>query len=106
VANLFSRDVHVKRLAATILVLRVCFGLVDYLSVRRSRPTGDLFFCVAKKTGQKGEPAHGRAKIPRLFLAHPLKVRLALFFSTHSTKHLPIIMATIKTPILLSVAYF
>jgi hypothetical protein len=59
------------------------------LSVRRSRPTGDLFFCVAKKTGQKGEPLHGRAKIPRLFLAHPLKASLALFFSTNSTKRLP-----------------
>jgi hypothetical protein len=66
------------------------------LSVRRSRPTGDLFFCVAKKTGQKGEPAHGRAKIPRLFLEHPLKGNLVLFFSTNLTKHLPIIMATTK----------
>jgi hypothetical protein len=74
--------------------LCVCFGLIDCLSVRRSRPTGDLFFCVAKKTGQKGEPLHGRAKIPRLFLEHPLKARSALFFRTDSTKHLPIIMAT------------
>jgi hypothetical protein len=66
------------------------------LSVRRSRPTGDLFFCVAKKTGQKGEPLHGRAKIPRLFLKHPLKARLALFFSTDSTKHLPRVMVIMK----------
>jgi hypothetical protein len=66
------------------------------LSVRRSRPTGDLFFCVAKKTGQKGEPAHGRAKIPRLFLEHPLKANLAQLFSTNSTKRLPIIMVIMK----------
>jgi hypothetical protein len=65
-------------------------------SVHRSRPTGGLFFCVAKKTGQKGEPAHGRAKIPRLFLEHPLKARSALFFSTNSTKRLPIVMVTMK----------
>jgi hypothetical protein len=75
---------------------RVCFGSIDCLSVRRSRPTGDLFFCVAKKTGQKGEPLHGRAKIPRLFLEHPLKARLALFFSTDSTKRLSIIMVIMK----------
>jgi hypothetical protein len=76
---------------------RVRFGSIDCLSVRRSRPTGDLFFCVAKKTGQKGEPLHGHAKIPRLFLAHPLKVRSALFFSTNSTKRLPIIIGDKKT---------
>jgi hypothetical protein len=75
-----------KRLAARLFILCVRFGSVDYLSVCRSRPTGDLFFCVAKKTGQKGEPLHGRAKIPRLFLAHPLKARLAQLFSTNSTK--------------------
>jgi hypothetical protein len=66
------------------------------LSVRRSRPTGDLFFCVAKKTGQKGEPLHGRAKIPRLFLEHPLKANLAQLFSTDSTKRLSIIMVIMK----------
>jgi hypothetical protein len=80
---------------------RVCFGSIDYLIIRRSRPTGDLFFCVAKKAGQKGEPLHGRAKIPRLFLAHPLKASLALFFSTNSTKRLPIIMVTTKTYLIL-----
>jgi hypothetical protein len=69
------------------------------LSVRRSRPTGDLFFCVAKKTGQKGEPLHGRAKIPRLFLEHPLKAKLALFFSTDSTKRLPIVIGDYEKPI-------
>jgi hypothetical protein len=69
------------------------------LSVRRSRPTGDLFFCVAKKTGQKGEPLHGHAKIPRLFLEHPLKANLAQLFSTDSTKRLPIIIGDNKNPI-------
>jgi hypothetical protein len=35
---------------------------------------------------------HGRAKIPRLFLEHPLKANLAQLFSTDSTKRLPIII--------------
>jgi hypothetical protein len=47
----------------------------------------------------------GRAKIPRLFLEHPLKGRLTLFFSTHSTKRLSIIMATIEN-YLISDFYF
>jgi hypothetical protein len=76
------------------------------LSVRRSRPTGDLLFCFAKKAGQKGEPAHGRAKIPRLLLGHPLKARSALFFRTNSTKRLPIIIGDNKKPILFQLFIF
>jgi hypothetical protein len=79
----FSRRKHGKKVGRT--------GFLEYISVRRSRPTGDLFFCVAKKTGQKDEPLHGRAKIPRLFLAHPLKANLAQLFSTDSTKNLPML---------------
>jgi hypothetical protein len=88
-----------QKVGRKVLASSVCLRDLAYIIVRRSRPTGDLFFCVAKKTGQKGEPLHGRAKIPRLFLEHPLKARLALFFSTNSTKRLPIIMVT-KKPIL------
>jgi hypothetical protein len=65
-----------------------------------TRARGSLFsplFWRDKKAGQKGEPLHGRAKIPRLFLERPLKARLAQLFSTNSTKHLPIIMVTTKT---------
>jgi hypothetical protein len=63
---------------------------------------GSLFsplFWRDKKAGQKGEPLHGRSKIPRLFLEHPLKARLALFFSTNSTKRLPIIIGNYEKPI-------
>jgi hypothetical protein len=69
-----------------LLTLCVCLISIGYLSVRRTRPTGDLFFCVAKKTGQKGEPLHGRAKIPRLLLERPLKGSLAQLFRANSTK--------------------
>jgi hypothetical protein len=49
---------------------------------------------------------HGHAKIPRLFLEHSLKERSALFFSTDSTKRLPIIIGDNQKPILFQLFIF
>ena len=65
-ANLFTREIGKigwpQNFGFVGLALSVRFGSVRYLSVRRSRPTGDLFFASPKKQDKKASPCMGVQK--------------------------------------------